>query len=226
MTVTVRKQQNISTHNTVRRSISSSLLQKRFPVHQCCTLLLLLLLSSTATAEECPANQYFDQAAGKCCSRCKEGEGIVQQCTNSSTSETVCRACPENTFSEATLSGRVCRSCTICSPARITVSSCTATQNSKCGTCSAGWFLYVSVHTSSCLKCSPCPPNVAVIHWQECAEAGLPRDNQCSPGKGLVAACLLRPSLLCISQVSTTTHSALSYLLTGEGLYPRLTWRA
>ena len=147
-------------------------------------VLFFLLLSATlqSRGQGCQSNYYFDESAGRCCWQCADGEGIHQRCTN--TSDTICIQCPEVTFSAITPTGRSCEPCTVCSPARTTITPCSSTQNTECGSCSAGWFMLVSsTSKNQCLKCSPCPPGEVVIHWSECKEVGLPEKYQCMPGE-------------------------------------------
>ena len=146
------------------------------------SLLFQIILLCCSEAQVCEDNYYFDVSAGRCCNQCDEGEGIKVRCSNS-TIDTLCIECPEQTYSAYSSTGRICKACTTCKPARTTTSLCTPTQDTVCGSCSVGWFLFVSSSgPNQCLKCSPCPQREVVIHWKDCAIAGLSKNNQCKPG--------------------------------------------
>lgn len=146
-------------------------------LHQCSTL--------PADTSQCPLgpDYYTLNGTNSClpCSVCDRGQGIFSSC--SETEDTVCIDCGEGTYSKITSLGRVCYPCTMCAQeGKSEVSPCSPTEDSTCGECASGFFLYIDSGGSECKVCSQCPQDRVVIHWIECAEAGLPLDMQCAPG--------------------------------------------
>jgi len=146
-------------------------------LHQCSTL--------PADTSQCPLgpDYYTLNGTNSClpCSVCDRGQGIFSSC--SETGDTVCIDCGEGTYSKITSLGRVCYPCTMCAQeGKSEVSPCSPTEDSTCGECASGFFLYIDSGGSECKVCSQCPQDRVVIHWIECAEAGLPLDMQCAPG--------------------------------------------
>ena len=137
------------------------------------------------SADNCPLgpDYYTLNGTNSClpCSVCDRGQGVLSLC--SETEDTVCRDCGGGTYSKITSLGRVCYPCTMCAQeGKSEVSPCSPTEDSTCGECASGFFLYIDSGGSECRVCSRCPQDRVVIHWIECAEAGLPLDTQCAPG--------------------------------------------
>jgi len=161
--------------------------------------ILALYNECSTLPAQCPLgpDYYTLNGTNSClpCSVCDRGQGIFSFC--SETEDTVCRDCGEGTYSKITSPGRVCYPCTMCAQeGKSEVSPCSPTEDSTCGECASGFFLYIDSGGSECKVCSQCPQDRVVIHWIECAEAGLPLNMQCAPGmcecaKVAVLWCLL-----------------------------------
>ena len=139
--------------------------------------------------QTCPFGSYANstELPVECfpCHVCEPGQGVTKACAG--TNDTVCSECSDGYFSKLRSNGRQCVKCDVCGPKRSAISPCTPQHNSVCGSCASGYFLYIMGNESECQKCSQCPNDHVMVHWIECAEAGLPQDHQCAPGKDCTA---------------------------------------
>ncbi|XP_006866486.1 PREDICTED: tumor necrosis factor receptor superfamily member 1B [Chrysochloris asiatica] len=111
---------------------------------------------------KCQPNQYYDRTAQMCCSLCKPGEHVRTFCT--ATSDTVCDACEDGTYTELWNWVPECFSCdSPCSPSLMEAQTCTRKQNRMC-TCKPGWYC-TAMRKDGCRFCTrlrKCPPGFGV----------------------------------------------------------------
>lgn len=89
-----------------------------------------------------------------------------------------CVACREGTYSD-TYSKQQCKPCSLCSLGRTVARNCSATKNTRCGSCSHGY--YKSEVVFDCLPCSICCWDGRDQVESQCKAQGLPRHRHCKP---------------------------------------------
>lgn len=89
-----------------------------------------------------------------------------------------CVACREGTYSD-TYSKEQCKPCALCSVGRTVARNCSATKNTRCGSCSHGY--YESEFVFDCLLCSICCWDGRDQLEGQCKAQGLPRHRHCKP---------------------------------------------
>ena len=86
--------------------------------------------------------------------------------------------CREGTYSDSYDKGQ-CKPCALCSARRTVARNCSATKNTRCGSCSHGY--YKSEFVFDCLPCSICCWDGKDQFESQCKAQGLPRHRQCKP---------------------------------------------
>lgn len=89
-----------------------------------------------------------------------------------------CVECKEGTFSDAYGEGQ-CKPCSVCSVGRTVAQNCSAAKNTRCGSCSYGY--YESKVVFDCLPCSLCCWDGRDQFESQCEAQGLPRHLRCKP---------------------------------------------
>ena len=89
-----------------------------------------------------------------------------------------CVACREGTYSDSYDKGQ-CKPCSLCSAGRSVARNCSATKNTRCGSCSHGY--YKSDFVFDCLPCSGCCWDGKDQLESQCKAQGLPRHRHCKP---------------------------------------------
>ncbi|XP_042637123.1 tumor necrosis factor receptor superfamily member 1B [Orycteropus afer afer] len=128
----------------------------------------------------CQPREYYDKRVQMCCSMCPPGQHVQNFCTT--TSDTVCTPCEDNTYTELLNWVLECLSCDSCSSSdQVEVQACTRKQNRICA-CRLGWFCLLK-RQEGCRLCVPlrkCPPGFGV------AKPGTATSNvmcaPCAPG--------------------------------------------
>lgn len=87
-------------------------------------------------------------------------------------------ACRAGTYSDTYDKGQ-CKPCSLCSTGRTVARNCSATKNTRCGSCSHGF--YKSEFVFDCLPCSICCRDGKDRLESQCKFQGLPRHRQCTP---------------------------------------------
>ena len=89
-----------------------------------------------------------------------------------------CVACKEGTYSDTYGNGQ-CKPCSVCLVGRIVARNCSATKNTRCGSCSYGY--YENKVVFDCLPCSVCCWDERDQFESQCKAQGLPRHRHCKP---------------------------------------------
>ncbi|KAJ8027881.1 Tumor necrosis factor receptor superfamily member 16 [Holothuria leucospilota] len=114
------------------------------------------------------------------CYMCPPGYGVNKEC--SETADTVCRRCPEGSFSDSSTRRGECKQCTPCMDEYDTLQECTPNSDRVCrNPCDTGQFL--NVEHRRCESCSFChdKANVNVTRNAQCENQGLPPMWTCWP---------------------------------------------
>ncbi|XP_047407436.1 tumor necrosis factor receptor superfamily member 1B isoform X1 [Sciurus carolinensis] len=115
-----------------------------------------------APGSTCRQNEYYQETAQVCCSKCEPGHHAKQLCTQ--TADTVCVPCEVSTFTQVWNVVDECMSCrSRCEADQVETQACTQKRNRLC-TCRPGWYCALK-HQDSCRQCLAlrrCPPGFGV----------------------------------------------------------------
>uniref|UniRef100_A0A8C9UJR6 TNF receptor superfamily member 1B n=1 Tax=Spermophilus dauricus TaxID=99837 RepID=A0A8C9UJR6_SPEDA len=123
--------------------------------------------------DTCRHNEYYQETAQVCCSKCQPGHHVKNLCTK--TSDTVCTPCEDSTFTQVWNVVNKCISCrSPCESGQVETQACTQMRNRVCA-CRPGSYCMLK-HQDSCrlclamrrclpgygtatsdVKCDPCP---------------------------------------------------------------------
>ena len=91
-----------------------------------------------------------------------------------------CVVCKEGTYSD-TYGKEQCNPCSICSVGRTVTRNCSATRNTRCGSCKYGYYEKEVVDDLiyDCVPCSDCCWGGTDQFEEQCKAQGLPRHRRC-----------------------------------------------
>uniref|UniRef100_A0A8D2AYU0 TNF receptor superfamily member 1B n=1 Tax=Sciurus vulgaris TaxID=55149 RepID=A0A8D2AYU0_SCIVU len=115
-----------------------------------------------APGSTCRQNEYYQETAQVCCSKCEPGHHAKQLCTQ--TADTVCAPCEVGTFTQVWNVVDECMSCrSRCEADQVETQACTQKRNRLC-TCGPGWYCALRYQDScrQCLALRRCPPGFGV----------------------------------------------------------------
>ncbi|XP_037354372.1 tumor necrosis factor receptor superfamily member 1B [Talpa occidentalis] len=111
----------------------------------------------------CQQREYYDKNTQMCCSKCPPGYHVQFYCTT--TSDTICEPCKDNTYTQLWNWVPECLSCNsrCTGQGLMETQACTQKQNRIC-TCEPGWYCMLE-QQQGCIVCGPfrkCPPGKGV----------------------------------------------------------------
>uniref|UniRef100_A0A8C9UKC0 TNF receptor superfamily member 1B n=1 Tax=Spermophilus dauricus TaxID=99837 RepID=A0A8C9UKC0_SPEDA len=100
--------------------------------------------------DTCRHNEYYQETAQVCCSKCQPGHHVKNLCTK--TSDTVCTPCEDSTFTQVWNVVNKCISCrSPCESGQVETQACTQMRNRVCA-CRPGSYCMLK-HQDSCRLC-------------------------------------------------------------------------
>ncbi|KAM4806365.1 tumor necrosis factor receptor superfamily member 1B [Urocitellus parryii] len=112
--------------------------------------------------DTCRQNEYYQETAQVCCSKCQPGHHAKNLCTK--TSDTVCAPCEASTFTQVWNVVNKCISCrSPCESGQVETQACTQMRNRVCA-CRPGSYCVLKRQDSCglCLAMRRCPPGYGV----------------------------------------------------------------
>ncbi|XP_033742403.1 uncharacterized protein LOC117328901 isoform X2 [Pecten maximus] len=129
----------------------------------------------------CKNNHFYVESTGQCkrCQKCPPGHYVSRLC--GIRNDTVCKPCPEGTYIESSGLHLYCSACSFCRLGEQTISACKTDYNTRCGSCSPGYFRLQSSY--ECAKCSVCYREYPgyTMEVDECRKEELDNDTICMP---------------------------------------------
>lgn len=115
------------------------------------------------TGNLCKQREYYEEKTQMCCSMCPPGYRAEVFCTK--TSDTVCTACEDSTYTQLWNWVPECLSCgSRCSSDQMETQACTRVQNRIC-VCQPGWYCTLKSQKGcrQCVRHRKCAPGFGVI---------------------------------------------------------------
>lgn len=115
------------------------------------------------TGNLCKQREYYEEKTQMCCSKCPPGYRAEVFCTK--TSDTVCTACEDSTYTQLWNWVPECLSCgSRCSSGQTEIQACTQVQNRIC-VCEPGWYCTLKRQEGcrQCVRHRKCPPGSGVV---------------------------------------------------------------
>uniref|UniRef100_I3MS26 TNF receptor superfamily member 1B n=1 Tax=Ictidomys tridecemlineatus TaxID=43179 RepID=I3MS26_ICTTR len=112
--------------------------------------------------DTCRQNEYYQETAQVCCSKCQPGHHAKNLCTK--TADTVCAPCEASTFTQVWNVVNKCISCrSPCESGQVETQACTQMRNRVCA-CRPGSYCVLKRQDSCglCLAMRRCPPGYGV----------------------------------------------------------------